>query len=209
MELEGSSLALELGSDLILQINLWQFSLGVILLAAGCCAFVLAPKFGRQQMPAREPEVRVPSIDVAQLDASGPHTTGPTLEIYGTAVRVALVVLAPVGRDSDPPREEDLTQILEQLIPRLSNVTASDAPDIHIWPEQLSSHGFTNAFFNNVPLPGDRGKGSPWCSVAGKFTAAARHYLIGLVCCGVGENGLTQFVIEHEGRWNDVVRVKS
>jgi len=209
MQFDGSSLAIEINPDLILLLEIWQFGSGLLLLAAGFGTLILAKMYPRRTAPIRETETWVPSIDVESLEATGPNPSGPRLEIYGTPVRVAVVVLAPVGRDSEMPRHEEVPRILEQLIPRLSGVTEFQSPDVHIWPEQLSSQGFTNSFFNNVALPGERGKGTPWCSVAGKFTAAARQYLIGLVCCGEQENGLAQLVIEHEGRWNDVLRVKS
>jgi hypothetical protein len=60
-----------------------------------------------------------------------------------------------------------------------------------------------------VTLPGDRGKGTAWCSLAGKFRAAGQVFLAGLVACAAKPNGLGQFVIQHEGQWNDVLRIKN
>lgn len=209
MEFDGSSLAIEVSPDTILVFGVWQLGLGMALLLAGVVILILARLLAGRATPAPDATIRVPSVDVASLKVAGPAPTGPWLEFYGTPVRVAVVVLAPVGRNSRAPQREELPQLLEQLVPRLGEVTSAHEPVVHVWPEQLSSQGFSNAFFNNASLPGDRGKGTPWCSVAGKFTAAARQYLIGLVCCGEKENGLSQLIIEHEGRWNDVLRVKS
>ena len=76
------------------------------------------------------------------------------------------------------------------------------------WPPQLSVFGFTQAFFNRVPLPGNRGKGSPWCSLAGRFETADMSYVAGLVCAAENNNALGQIVVEHEGQWLDIVRVR-
>ena len=148
------------------------------------------------------------SIDVSSLPMTGPPAEGPRLEFYGTPVRLAAVVIAPVGRVGTIPSREQIPNVLEQLLPSLLAVVSSHQPVMRLWPSQLSSQGFTNAFFNKASLPGDRGKGTPWCSAAGKFTAFGKQYLAGLVCCSDQANGLSQLVIEHEGQWNDVLRVR-
>ena len=148
------------------------------------------------------------SIDVADLSDHGPPDRGPHLEVYGTRVRLSVVILAPVGRDGAIPPLEQLPELVEQLIPGLAPLLASHQPVVRCWPGQLSSQGFVQAFFNLVALPGERGKGTPWCSVAGKFGADGHQFLAGLVACADEPNGLSQFVIQHEGQWNDVLRVK-
>jgi len=45
--------------------------------------------------------------------------------------------------------------------------------------------------------------------MAGRFTALGRQYLAGVVCCGDTATGLGQLVIEQEGQWCDVLRVKT
>ena len=58
-------------------------------------------------------------------------------------------------------------------------------------------------------LPGDGGRGTPWCAVAGRFEAGGRKLLAGLVCRAASGNGLGQFVVQHQGQWLDTVRVQS
>jgi len=149
------------------------------------------------------------SIDVAALGDRGPPSQGPRLEFYGTPVRLAVFVVAPAGRDGSLPAGGQLGQLVEQLVPGLTAILQSQQPLIRRWPGQLSSSGFIHAFFNHVALPGDRGKSTAWCSVAGKFRADGQVYLAGLVACAADANGLGQLEIQHEGQWNDVVRIKN
>ena len=162
----------------------------------------------RLRRAGRLPSAPDRSIDVAALDPSGPPACGPRLEVYGTPVRLACVVLAPVGREGRVPTPQELPEIVEQLVPGMKTIVASHQPILRLWPEQLSSQGFIHAFFNQVTLPGDRGKGTPWCSLAGKFRVGEQAYLVGLVVCAAQPNSLGQFEIQHEGKWNDVLRTK-
>jgi hypothetical protein len=128
------------------------------------------------------------------------------LELYGTPVRLAVAVIAPVGREGTMPPDDQLPELFQQLIPEFDRVVASHQPVVKFWPSQLSSQGFTHAFASQVVLPGDHGKGTPWCSITGKFTAHGEQYLAGLVCCGEKAAALGHITVEHEGRWNDILR---
>jgi hypothetical protein len=147
-------------------------------------------------------------LDVSQLDATGPPPASPRLEFYGTPVRLAVVVIAPAGRHSDLPPVEMLPSLLDRLEPGMARVIASHQPLVRTWPTQLSSQGFAQAFFNQVLLPGDRGKGTPWCSIAGKFQVGERLLLVGFVCCAREPNGLSQITVQHEGQWLDILRIR-
>ncbi|MDP6467123.1 MAG: hypothetical protein QF918_05270 [Pirellulaceae bacterium] len=149
------------------------------------------------------------SIDVATLDASGAPAGLPQLEYYGCPVRLAVLILAPVGRDGSIPEKEQLPELFEQFVPHFLQVVAAHRPLLHFWPAQVSTAGFANSFFGNVALPGNRGKGTPWCAMAGRFTALGGQYLAGIVCCGNEASGLGQLAIEQEGQWRDVLRVKN
>lgn len=162
-----------------------------------------------RRVPEPPPAAMDLSIDVDALDSAGPPADAVRIELYGTPVRLAVFVLAPVGRDGTVPSKEQLPDLLEQLVPGFLQIVSSHGPLLRFWPNQLSSHGFMNAFFNKISLPGDRGKGTRWCSVAGKFTAQGTQFLAGLVCCADQPNGLGQFMIEREGQWNDVLRIRS
>jgi len=148
-------------------------------------------------------------INVGDLPRGGPPEEGPRLEIYGTPVRLAALVLAPAGRNSELPAGSALSDAIDCLVPELISVVGAHQPLFRRWPFQLSTQGFTHTFFNNVPLPGDHGKGTPWCCVAGRFEAGDQHFLAGLVCTAGKRNSLAQITIQHVGQWMDVVRVKN
>ena len=147
------------------------------------------------------------SIHVARLPLGGPQESGPRLECYGVPVRLAVVVVAPVGRAGAVPAQEQWPKLFECLLPGLIDVIGADQPLIRFWPAQLSSQGFTHTFFHRVALPGDHGQNTPWCSVAGKFNFAGQSFLAGLVCCAAGPNGLSPIVVQ-QGMWLDVLRVR-
>lgn len=147
-------------------------------------------------------------VDVGQLDASGPPAQGPRIEFYGTAVRLAVVVVAPAGRHGELPPAGVLPGLMDRLVPGLPHVIANHRPLICRWPAQLSTQGFAQSFFNHVALPGDRGKGTPWCSMAGRLQVGDRLFLVGLVFCASQPTGLSQFVVQHEGQWLDILRIR-
>lgn len=147
------------------------------------------------------------AIDVTQLDDRGPPPEGPRIEFYGTPVRVAVVVVAPVGRDGEMPPADILPGILERTVPGLAEVISCHQPIVRRWPAQLSSHGFAQSFFNHVRLPGNRGKGTPWCSLAGRIQVGDRSFLVGIAFSAATSNALGQLVVEHEGMWLDILRI--
>lgn len=148
------------------------------------------------------------SIDVETLGMAGPVPAGPRLEYYGTPVRLIVLVLAPAGRGVEIPPNEQLRDTVEYLMPGLSEIIDLHQPILRRWPLQLSSQGFAQAFFHNVALPGEYGKGTPWCSAAGKFEFADGHLLAGFVCQAEKPNTLSQVIVEHVGKWHDVLRVR-
>jgi hypothetical protein len=158
------------------------------------------------RLPPKPPDR---SINVATFDASGAAADQPQLEYYGCPVRLAVLIVAPVGRAGSIPEKELLPELFEQFVPQFLQVVAAHQPQLQFWPAQISVAGFTNSFFGKIALPGDRGKGTPWCALAGRFTAMGGHYLAGIVCCGDNASGLGQLVIEQEGQWRDVLRVKN
>jgi hypothetical protein len=180
---------------------------GLVAAAVVVLAFLAFRLLRRQRETGRYPPPDL-FVDVSQLDASGPPATGPRAEFYGLPVRLAVVVIAPAGRNSELPSPEVLPGLLDRLDPGLSAVVASHRPLICRWPVQLSSQGFAQRFFNQVGLPGERGKGTPWCSIAGKLQVGDRLFLVGIVCCAQQPNGLGQFVVHHEGQWLDILRIR-
>jgi hypothetical protein len=161
----------------------------------------------RRGVQRKEPPPVDLRVNLQDLPAGGPPAVGPRLEFYGTPVRLAVLVLAPAGRraeNADPP---PLAQLYEHVVPGLAEVVAAHRPLIRLWPGQLSTRGFTTSFFHHVRLPGDRGKGTPWCSAAGRFEAGPQQYLAGVLCVADQANSLSQVTVEHAGDWPGVLRV--
>jgi hypothetical protein len=170
-------------------------------------AYFLWRFLARRRRPAL---AKIPDlhVDVSQLDARGPSKEPPILQYYHVPMRLAVVVLAPAGRDRALPAPEDLPEMVEAIVPGLSKVIATHKPLVHRWPAQLSTHGFAHAFFANVRLPGDGGKGTPWCSTAGVFRYRGQVTLAGLVMCAGKAIHFGRRKVEQEEKWLDVLRVK-
>ena len=162
----------------------------------------------RRRKPLQSPEIDL-VIDVQQLPADGPPKEGPTLEFFGIPVRLVALVLAPAGRNARLPSDQELAGVLDDLAPGLASVVKSHRSVLRQWPEQLSTQGFIHAFFNNVRLPGDRGRGTPWCSAAGRFDAGDQQLLAGIVCTAEKRNSISQVTISNVGQWMEALRVKT
>lgn len=192
------------------ELRLYWIIGGSILLV--CCLVAMLFVFLRifRKRPVAQPDRREElAIDVSALSASPPPKEGPQLEFYGTPVRLAVMVLAPVGRGGEIPAPAELSATLENLLPGMREIVALHQPQVMLWPNQLSSHGFLQAFFNLAALPGDRGKGTPWCSVAGKFEGGGQQYLAGLICCAAGPNSLGEMTVDKPGQWLSILRVRA
>ena len=181
---------------------------------AFCCASLIAVVYlGRIAIRRRRGRQYVDqtenlSIDIEALPVVSPTDSDLRLDFYGVPVVISVLVIAPVGRGVILPAKTRMSQFMENLVPGMMEVLSSHRPLFRRWPEQLSTRGFVHAVFNNLALPGDRGKGTPWCSVAGRFESDGRHYLAALVCRSERPNGLGQIEIQHAGQWIDILRVR-
>lgn len=147
-------------------------------------------------------------IDVAALGETGPPSRGPVLECYNVPVRLAAVVLAPVGR-APLPAPEELGGVLEALTPGLRSVFVGHGTKVYQWPSQLSPRGFGRSLFAEAPLPGDHGRGTPWCALAGRIDSADRPLMIGFLLCAAAPNALGQILVDSPGKWLDILRVRA
>lgn len=174
--------------------------------AALILGVVIIRRLFRRKPPPETPQPDL-SIDVAALPSAGPPPS-PRLELLNVPVRIAAVVIAPIGRTATVPNEAALGELLDYVVPRLGAVYAAHRPLVRPWPAQLSSHGFANTFFVNTVLPGNKGKGTPWCTVAGRFECGEQKFLVGLLLCAAAPNSLSQIVVEREAQWLDMLRVR-
>jgi hypothetical protein len=147
-------------------------------------------------------------VQVTGLGTSGPPPGPPILEYYHYPVRLAAIVLAPAGRTRELPPLEQLGGLVDMLVPGLAQVAALHQPLVRRWPPQLSVRGFAHSFFVHARLPGQGGKGTPWCSVAGVFRVDNQPVMAGLVLRAASNVNLGQQIIDSEGKWHDVLRVK-
>ena len=193
------------GPDLSWAMVVMALAVVVFLLLLAVFILLIMTARRRQRLPSSPNDL---TIDVSQLPAGGPPGEGPTLEFYGMSVRLVVVVLAPAGRNAQLPPENKLASVLDDLSPGLSSVVLSHRPVLRMWPSQLSTQGFVHALFNNLQLPGDRGKGTPWCCAAGRFDAGDQQLLAGILCAADKPNSLSQVTIANVGQWIEVVRVK-
>ena len=160
----------------------------------------------RRRVPALvRPDLK---ILIAELGDAGPPSGLPALELYNLPVRLAAIVLAPVGRVSELPRDEELPALIEAIVPGLDKIAASHRPLIRRWPSQVSARGFAHLFFANAKLPGDGGKGSPWSSVAGMFKLKGQPVMAALILRTASPNSLGQTIIEEEHQWLGCLRVR-
>jgi hypothetical protein len=179
-----------------------------LLLAGVLLAAVVVWLRRRKRLAPVEPPVADRSIRVTELGEQGPPGAGPRLEFYHLPVRLAALVIAPTGRGNDAPPEDRLAAIVNQIVPGMGAVLEVQRPQVRIWPAQLSSQGFANTFFAQTLLPGDKGKGTPWCAVAGRFEADGQKYQAGLVLRAAAPSNLSHVVVERESQWMDLVRVR-
>lgn len=181
---------------------------GAMAVAAVVAVWIVAKLLRRQRRPAGAGTSAQLKIDVAALPELGPPPIPPTLEMYNVPVRVAAIVLAPAGRASELPPNEELGPLLDAIVPGLDRVVAAHRPMVRRWPTQVSGRGFAHLFFANVPLPGSAGKGTPWSSVAGIAKAKDQSVMVGLVLRAARANGFGQTAVDSEEKWLGCLRVK-
>jgi hypothetical protein len=181
------------------------YGLGAIIAVLALIVFWRLIAGRKRKPPLPQPQL---TIDVASLASEGPPAGPPILEHFNVPVRLAAVVLAPAGRNRDLPSVDQLPQLIDHIVPGLEQVVASHRPLIRCWPAQLSTEGFANRFFAEVRLPGQGGKGSPWCSIAGRFKVGQMPLMAGLVMRAETSNNFGQSIAQQEHQWLNILRVK-
>lgn len=185
------------------------YSVAVVSLVALAIVLRIALRKTRTEVPARADL----SIDVAALGEDGPPAAASgesaILELYHIPVRLAGLVIAPTGRGGVVPDDQELAALLDVAVPGLAAVLRVHRPRIIRWEPQLSTQGFSTTLFANVRLPGDKGRGTPWCVVSGRCEAGEHKLLVGLICRAAGPNSLAHISVQRESQWLDVLRVRS
>jgi len=148
------------------------------------------------------------AIDLASLGDCRPDDEDVSLSCYGVPVRLAVLVLAPSGRGADVPTGIARSAAIDQIVPGLARVADRHTTLVKTWPPQLSPRGFAHLLFAKMKLPGDFGRGTPWCSLAGKFEAGGETYMVGMALCAARENSLSNIIVGTPGEWLQVLRVE-
>ncbi len=180
---------------------------GIAVLLLAIVALFLWLRTGRRSSSSSANLENV-TIDVSSLASHGPSTSGDHLVLFGVPVRLVVLVMAPSGREGGDLSKNELPGLVNHIVPGLLDVVAADQPLFRRWPPQLSSQGFMHSFFGNMALPGRRGVGTPWCSVAGRFETTDRTFLVGIVLCAREPNSMSETTVEQPGRWLEVLRVQ-
>jgi len=184
----------------------WLFAAGAVVAALVVMMIIWRIIAGRAKSPVC-PVVDL-SIDIRTLDQSPPPPGPPVLECHNLPVRLAAVVLASAGRVQPVPPDAALPEVFESLVPGLAAVVAAHRPLVCRWPAQLSTQGFAHAFFQNVRLPGDGGRGTPWCSAAGVMKFHDRPLMVGLVMRSERPTTHGQTIVVSAEQWLDLLRVR-
>jgi len=179
----------------------------VLALVAVVVLYVLVKILGARRRKPPPPLADL-SIDVTALPAAGPPAGGPALYYYSVPVRLAALVLAPAGRVRELPPPGELHDLLESLLPGLSEVVAAHRPLIRRWPAQLSVSGFAHQFFSQAKLPGRGGKGTPWSSAAGVFKIEGQPIMLAMILRAAAPTNLGQRILGEEAQWLDVFRIR-
>jgi hypothetical protein len=174
----------------------------------GLFVSILVIRFVRRRRREPVPPPLDLAIDLSELGESGPPGGPLSLELYNVPVRLSAVVIAPAGRGAQLPAGKRLAAVADEIVPGLAEIVELHRTRLYEWPAQLSTQGFSNTLFANVRIPGDRGKGTRWSMIAGRFEAGQQNVLAGVVLCAKAPNNLGQFVIERPGQWLDLLRVR-
>jgi len=147
-------------------------------------------------------------IDVMALGNQGPPEGPPTLEFYNVPVRVAAMIVAPAGRVRDLPPVNQMGDVYDAIVPGLAQVVAKHKPLMRRWQPQVSAKGFAHTVFQTCRLPGEGGKGTPWCCAAGIFKIEGQPLMAGLIMRTESTSSHGQEVIDAPERWLACLRVK-
>jgi len=158
------------------------------------------------EAPKQVPDL---AIDVMSLGSHGPPPGAATLEFYNVPVRLAAVVLAPAGRVRQLPPINQLADVFDAIVPGMARVVATHKPLVRRWPAQVSAKGFAHTVFQHCRLPGEGGKGTPWCTTAGVFKIEGQPLMAGLIMRTESTSAHGQEVIDAEERWLACLRVKT
>jgi len=144
-------------------------------------------------------------VDLGKLP---PVPTGErhyALKLKNHAVRVRLVVVAPVGKRA----LGKIDALLEEVQAGLGEVLHDDRPVIKQWPPQLSATGFAPTFFRLMKRPDGNAHPSSWVLLAGPARAGAIPILLGMVLQTEGMPSNLGLVTMTENQWDEMLSIEN
>lgn len=147
------------------------------------------------------------AINIRELSPKPIQGASVAIQLHGLPLRLAILVIAPVGKGTKLPTDpSSLRQMIEQIAPGISEVLDTHQPIFRRWPTMLSVRGFYHALFANLKLPGDNGKNTQWCGIAGPIETEQGRVMVGLILHADAVNSYGQIEIEHAGQWLSTIR---
>jgi hypothetical protein len=128
------------------------------------------------------------------------------LTVYHLPVRVRLVIVAPMGRETNLDAIA-VEKTLDQVLFGLSDIVRGDRPLIRAWPAQLSHHGFATAFHRRMRRPEPDHLASQWILVSGRAKLGNQPLLVGFGLWADEPNMVGRLTLEPY-QWLDVLRLQ-
>src|SRR5439155_24645486 len=136
-----------------------------------------------------------------------PGSPGPRrLLVEGEPVRLRLVVVAPVGRQTSLDAGE-VESLLEHVQRGLGAIAQKDRPRVRVWPPQLSNDGFVVSFQRLTRRPEPEGRPSRWVTVAGQVQAGSKKVLLGMAVLADEINSVGHVMLKPD-EWAQTLQIK-
>jgi hypothetical protein len=149
-------------------------------------------------------------VDVTQLAPTIDLKAYPRLEWMGSPAHLTLLVVAFQGTGRGSSQDAPIRALLDRALPGIGSILDAHGTEIRVWDPQVSRRGFEQLFFHVIPLPGDHGRGTPWCSLVTRAEYKDRPLLLGMVLFAPQAPNVTQMSYEHESKlWQDMRFVAS
>lgn len=181
----------------------WVLALVVAGSLALLVLIVLIRRAFRRQGPPPDPDAGLRE-DLAAYPPA-PAVPGRQLLVNGYPGRLRLVVLAPIGRETQV-EAANAEPLLEHVLHGLGGVARRDRPRVRVWPAQLSHHGFPVKFQRLTDRPEPDGQPSHWALLAGRARVGQHFLLLGLAVWTEEPTHLGRLTLEPD-RWPVVLRV--
>jgi hypothetical protein len=185
--------------------------IAAIVLGAGVVVYFLAFMSGRFWASLFGAAPKSPEHNLLERVGEYPNPPGRPgprqLTVEGVAVRVRLIVVAPVGKNR-PIDAEGVNDLVNQVIRGMKEVIERDRPRVRIWPPQLSNTGFAPTFHRLTETPDADEEPSQWVLVAGPASAAGKPILLGMALLADEPNELGKLIVSPE-RWAETLRVQA